>query len=90
MPSLVVIVEGYDNVYSNNILLILSGHDIGPHGESFRQRPLCESSVLTATPFLPYNTPLVLGTSFPPVRSMAWRMARARALKADSALNNNE
>jgi hypothetical protein len=38
------------------------------------------------TPFSPYNTPLVLGTSFPPVRSMAWRMARARALKADSAL----
>lgn len=33
-----------------------------------------------------YSTPLVLGTSFPPVRSMAWRMARARALKADSAL----
>lgn len=28
----------------------------------------------------------MLGTSFPPVRSMAWRMARATALNADSAL----
>jgi Peptidase family M13 len=56
------------------------------YAECVRRRLYCESSVLTATPFLAYNTPLVLGTSFPPVRSMAWRMARARALKADSAL----
>lgn len=83
MPSLVVILEkDTNNVYSNNMLFIPSGHDT----ESVRRQLLCESSVLTATPFLPYNTPLVLGTSFPPVRSMAWRMARARALKADSAL----
>lgn len=33
-----------------------------------------------------YNTPFVLGTSLPPVLSMACRIARARALKADSAL----
>ena len=86
MPSLVVILEGYDNVYSNKIVYITSGHDIGLRGESFRRRPLCESSLLTETSLLPYNRPLVLGTSSPPVRSMAWRMARARALKADSAL----
>lgn len=34
------------------------------------------------------RTPLVLGTSFPPVRVMAMRIARARALKADSALTS--
>ena len=33
-----------------------------------------------------YNTPLVLGTSFPPVLWIASRMASARALNADSAL----
>lgn len=32
----------------------------------------------------------MLGTSLPPVRSMAWRMARARALKADSALGYHQ
>jgi hypothetical protein len=69
-------------VYSNNILFIPIGHDT----ECVSDDDYSATSVLTATPFLPYNTPLVLGTSFPPVRSMAWRMARARALKADSAL----
>jgi hypothetical protein len=33
-----------------------------------------------------YSTPLVLGTSLPPVFSMAWRMASATALNADSEL----
>jgi hypothetical protein len=33
------------------------------------------------------RTPLVLGTSSPPVRVMAIRIARARALNAASALN---
>ena len=33
-----------------------------------------------------YSTPLVLGTSFPPVFSIASRMASASALNADSAL----
>lgn len=32
------------------------------------------------------STPFVLGTSSPPVRVMAIRIARASALKADSAL----
>jgi hypothetical protein len=36
------------------------------------------------------RTPLVLGTSLPPVRVMAMRMARARALKAASALAMSE
>lgn len=33
-----------------------------------------------------HSTPFVLGTSFPPVRSIASRIAKARALNADSAL----
>jgi hypothetical protein len=33
-----------------------------------------------------YKTPFVLGTSVPPVRSAAWRIASASALNADSAL----
>ena len=33
-----------------------------------------------------YRTPFVLGTSFEPVSWIASRIARARALKADSAL----
>jgi hypothetical protein len=36
--------------------------------------------------FLIYKTPLVLGTSFPPVLWIASRMASANALNADSAL----
>lgn len=34
-----------------------------------------------------YRTPFVLGTSLPPVLSIAWRMAIANALNADSALS---
>jgi hypothetical protein len=37
-----------------------------------------------------YNTPFVLGTSLPPVLSIACRIARARALKADSALHRRK
>ena len=33
-----------------------------------------------------HNTPFVLGTSLPPVRSIASRIASAKALNADSAL----
>ena len=44
--------------------------------------------ILCTTIFCLYKTPFVLGTSVPPVRSMAWRIASARALKADSALAN--
>jgi hypothetical protein len=36
-----------------------------------------------------YNTPLVLGTSFPPVLWIASRMASASALNADSALTTS-
>ncbi len=37
-----------------------------------------------------YNTPLVLGTSSPPVRSIACRIASASALKADSDLKQRD
>lgn len=37
-----------------------------------------------------YKTPFVLGTSCPPVLSIACRMARASALKADSDLQSNK
>lgn len=43
-------------------------------------------SFLLAVRLIFYSTPFVLGTSSPPVLSMAWRMASARALKADSEL----
>ena len=37
-----------------------------------------------------YNVPFVEGTSFPPVLSIAARIARASALNADSALRGDE
>lgn len=37
-----------------------------------------------------YRTPLVLGISVPPVRSIACRRASARALKADSTLSERK
>jgi len=36
-----------------------------------------------------YSTPLVLGTSLPPVLEIASRMAKAKALKADSDLRKH-
>jgi hypothetical protein len=70
-------------VWSNNILFIPSGRDWHTRSVSTTTalRIQCVGSTARR-----YSTPLVLGISFPPVRSMAWRMARARALKADSAL----